>query len=93
MHFPLKRPRNIADCTTYWVDAIPYRWARPDVLHLDQLMQRIEKLGTKEVVIALDATLEGDATALYLKQVLNPLQLNVSRFSLRLTYGQLPRLC
>ncbi len=37
-------------------------------LDLERLMQRIIKLQIKEVVIALDSTLEGDATSLYLKQ-------------------------
>ncbi len=59
----------------------------PDLLHLDKLLERIDKLGTKEVVIALDATLEGDATALYLKQILDPLHLNVSRLAFGLPMG------
>ena len=51
-------------------------------LNLEKLMERILKLGVKEVVIALDSTIEGDATALYLKQHLEKMEgVRVSRLA------------
>ncbi len=40
-------------------------------LRLDRIEERIAKHGIKEVIIAFDSTLEGDTTALYLKQQLS----------------------
>ncbi len=59
----------------------------PETLQLDKLIQRIQEKQVKEIVIALDATLEGDATALYLKQMLDTFQLNISRLAFGLPMG------
>lgn len=51
-------------------------------LDLEKLMARISQLDVKEVVIALDSTIEGDATGLYLKQQLERLDgVRVSRLA------------
>lgn len=57
----------------------------PDRMH--SLKQRIESLQPKEIVLALDATLEGDATALYLKQELSSFSIPISRLALGLPIG------
>lgn len=59
----------------------------PDHLPLLQLKKRIETGGIKEVIIALDSTLEGDATALYLKEELNKWGISVSRLAFGLPLG------
>ena len=59
----------------------------PDHLDLDHLKERIQKLQTQEVIIALDSTIEGDATALYLKENLTKLGLKVSRLAFGLPMG------
>jgi recombination protein RecR len=59
----------------------------PEQLHINQLLQRIADLQIKEVVIALDSTLEGDATALYLKQELNSFNLTIQRLAFGLPMG------
>lgn len=56
-------------------------------LNLSHLKKRIQKLGLKDVVLALDSTLEGDATALCIKKELEPLQLNISRLAFGLPLG------
>lgn len=56
-------------------------------LNLPQLLERISKLQIKEVIVALDSTLEGDATALYLKEQLSRLSIPVSRLALGLPVG------
>jgi len=56
-------------------------------LALEKLKNRIERLSIKEVIIALDSTLEGDATALFLKRELQPLSISVSRLAFGLPMG------
>jgi recombination protein RecR len=59
----------------------------PDRLPTTKLKNRIESLQVKELVIALDSTLEGDATALFLKQELQPFNLQISRLAFGLPMG------
>lgn len=54
---------------------------------ISKLKERLQKFETKEVIIALDFTLEGDATALYLKKELQPFSLTISRLALGLPMG------
>jgi recombination protein RecR len=54
-------------------------------LNLPHLISRISNLEIREIIIALDSTLEGDATALYLKEHLKGIQ--VSRLALGLPMG------
>lgn len=59
----------------------------PEHLSLGKLKERLIHLKVKEVVIALDSTLEGDATALYLKQELGHYPLQISRLAFGLPMG------
>ncbi len=59
----------------------------PDPQVLISLKERIFSLTIREVVIALDSTLEGDATSLYLKQELSPLGIQTSRLAFGLPMG------
>lgn len=59
----------------------------PDRLSLETLKKRIEAHSIQEVVIALDSTLEGDATALYLKRELSAYPLQISRLAFGLPVG------
>lgn len=59
----------------------------PDQLNLGRLKERIARRQIREVIIALDSTLEGDATALYVKQELEPMQLSVTRLAFGLPMG------
>ncbi|VVT42769.1 Recombination protein RecR [Chlamydia avium] len=54
---------------------------------LQLLKQRVKTLKPKEIIIALDATLEGDATALFLKQELSSIDISISRLALGLPIG------
>jgi recombination protein RecR len=53
----------------------------PEKLKLRELMARLEKGGVEEVIAATNPTVEGDATALYLAQLLKPLGLKVTRLA------------
>ncbi len=59
----------------------------PEQLSIDKLKSRLKTLKTKELVVALDSTLEGDATALYLKNELQSFSLTISRLAFGLPMG------
>lgn len=56
-------------------------------LHLERLKKRVEVYPIKEIIIALDSTIEGDTTSLYLKEHLLKWGLNVSRLAFGLPLG------
>ncbi len=59
----------------------------PEKLNIEKLETRIKSLSITEIVVALDSTLEGDATSLYLKQELAPLNVQISRLAFGLPMG------
>ncbi len=59
----------------------------PQELQMSFLHERIEKLRVQEVIIALDATVEGDATALYIKDFFKPMNIQTSRLAFGLPLG------
>lgn len=59
----------------------------PDHLNLGQLKKRIVDLQVKEIIIALDSTLEGDTTSLYLKEQIENWGLSVSRLAFGIPIG------
>lgn len=65
----------------------PMEGIGPEKLNLPHLKNRIANHKIQELVIALDSTLEGDATALYLKQELEIMGLNISRLAFGLPMG------
>lgn len=65
----------------------PMEGIGPEKLNLPHLKKRLETHQIQELVIALDSTLEGDATALYLKQELEAPGLNISRLAFGLPMG------
>jgi recombination protein RecR len=48
----------------------PLEGIGPDKLTIGQLLSRIRREGTREVILALNPTVEGDTTALYLQKML-----------------------
>ena len=59
----------------------------PDHLNLEQLKKRITDLQIKEIIIALDSTLEGDTTSLYLKEQVQEWGYPVTRLAFGLPIG------
>jgi recombination protein RecR len=51
----------------------------PDQLHVPHLLQRVRDDGIAEVIVATDADIEGEATAVYLQRALVPLGVKVTR--------------
>lgn len=59
----------------------------PELLGIEKLRNRIISGNMQEIVIALDSTLEGDATALYLKSALSDLSIKISRLAFGIPLG------
>ncbi len=59
----------------------------PNELHFNELKIRLAKIGAKEVILALDSTIEGDATSLFLKKELNRAGISVSRLAMGMPLG------
>jgi len=59
----------------------------PEQLNINQLVYRIRQGGVKEIIIATNPTLEGDTTALYLKQLFATDNVYISRLALGLPVG------
>lgn len=51
----------------------------PDQIHVPQLLDRVREEGVTEVIVATDADIEGEATAIYLQRALTPLGATVTR--------------
>jgi len=65
----------------------PIEGIGPDDLKIKQLVARIHNGGVKEVILATNPSMEGDATALYLRQQLEPLGVKVTRLARGLPVG------
>lgn len=59
----------------------------PDQLPTDALLQRVRQQEVREVIAATPLTVEGEATALYLTQLLKPLGVPVSRIASGMPHG------
>ncbi|CDR33903.1 Recombination protein recR [Criblamydia sequanensis CRIB-18] len=65
----------------------PLQGKGPDSLGINSLKSRLENEKIDELVIAFDPTIEGDATALFLKRELSSLVPTISRLALGLPMG------
>lgn len=59
----------------------------PDDIRIRELLFRLEKGGVKEIILATNSNVEGEATAAYLAQLLRPYQVIVSRIARGLPMG------
>jgi recombination protein RecR len=65
----------------------PIEGVGPDDLRITELLDRIRKEQVKEVILALNPSLEGETTTTYLAQELKPLGIAVSRIAYGLPMG------
>lgn len=65
----------------------PIEGVVPDDLKIRPLIERVRKGGIKEVILATNPSMEGDATALYLRQQLLPLGPRITRLARGLPVG------
>jgi len=59
----------------------------PDELKMRELVERVRAGGVREVLLATNPTMEGDATAMYLARQLAPLGVRVTRLAMGLPVG------
>lgn len=51
----------------------------PDKLNIDSLVRRARDAKVKEIILAMNPTIEGDGTALHISSLLEPLEVNITR--------------
>lgn len=59
----------------------------PKELKLDELEQRLEKGDVKELILAINPTIEGQATCYYLSELAKKYQMNVSQIAYGVPFG------
>ncbi|AZR74391.1 recombination protein RecR [Anoxybacter fermentans] len=59
----------------------------PDDIRIKELLPRVQKEGVKEVIIATDPNVEGEATAMYIARLLKPLGIRCTRLAAGLPVG------
>lgn len=59
----------------------------PDKLRIRELMSRLSDGAVKEIIIATNPTVEGEATAMYLTKLIKPLGIKVSRLAYGIPVG------
>ena len=65
----------------------PLQGIGPDDLKIKSLLGRIGKVQVREVILATNPNVEGEATAIYLAKLLKPLGVSVTRIAMGLPVG------
>jgi recombination protein RecR len=65
----------------------PLRGIGPEQLKIKGLLDRIAKGDVKEIILATNPTVEGEATAVYLSRLLKPLGLRTTRIAMGIPVG------
>lgn len=65
----------------------PLEGVGPDDLRIRELLQRVHAGDYREIIIATDPNVEGEATALYLGKILKPLAVKITRLARGLPIG------
>jgi len=85
---PIESTRQFAGLYHVLHGAIsPLKGIGPDKLMLKNLLERIEGGQVREIIIATNPTVEGEATAAYLARLLKPLGLKVTRIAMGIPVG------
>jgi recombination protein RecR len=59
----------------------------PDALRIKELLERLKSGTVREVIVATNPTMDGEATALYLSKVIKPMNIAVTRIARGLPMG------
>lgn len=59
----------------------------PEQLHIDELVQRIDEDKVKEVILATNASVEGESTALFIQQQIGKRKVKITRLARGLPVG------
>ena len=58
-----------------------------DDIRIRELLQRIAKDDIKEIIIALNPSVEGEATSLYLTKLIKPFNIKITRIAFGIPIG------
>lgn len=59
----------------------------PEQLYIEELIERVKANSVSEVIVATNANVEGEATALYISRLLKPLNVKVTRLAYGIPVG------
>ncbi len=59
----------------------------PDEIHIRELLPRIKNGAIKEIILATNPTMEGEATAMYISRLISPLGIKITRIARGLPVG------
>ena len=65
----------------------PLNGITPDKLKIKELLARVREGGVKEVIVATNADVEGETTAMYIAHLLRPLDIKVTRLAFGISVG------
>jgi recombination protein RecR len=65
----------------------PLNGIGPDQLRIKELLNRVQENTVKEVIMATNPTVEGEATAMYISRLLKPLGIRVTRLAYGIPVG------
>ena len=65
----------------------PLNGVTPDKIRIKELLARLEDDTVKEIIVATNADVEGEATAMYISRLLGPLGLKVTRLAYGISVG------
>ena len=65
----------------------PLAGVGPDQLHIKELLDRVKDPEVREVIMATNPTVEGEATAMYISRLLKPLGVKVTRLAYGIPVG------
>lgn len=65
----------------------PIDGVEPEQLHIEELVARIDEDKVKEVILATNASVEGESTALYIQQQIGDRKLKITRLARGLSVG------
>lgn len=65
----------------------PLNGITPDKLKIKELLARVNEDDVKEVIVATNADVEGETTAMYIARLLRPLEIKVTRLAFGISVG------
>ena len=65
----------------------PLNGIGPESIRIKELLQRLQSGDVREIIMATNPTIEGEATAMYLSKLLKPLGFKVSRLAFGIPIG------
>ena len=65
----------------------PLNGITPDMIKIKELLSRLNNEVVKEVIMATNATVEGEATAMYISKLIKPLGIKVTRLAYGIPVG------